>query len=169
MAYSLFGGIFNPNNNQMSDEELFNKIDVMENKIDKLQTQYSNIEEKYNKLVDFFNIKDTYEYLFDGLSMMTNSQLKSRTTKNELNTMISIPNNKEKFCKAFMLTKLRRFIDESNRGEKMESVEEFINYIINHTDIIDSVKQYFQDNLSLVKIDIQNFMINHKNFFNTTE
>jgi hypothetical protein len=174
MAYSLFGGMFGNNSTtQLTDEELYSKIDYLQTKVENheltiqtLETSFQVLLEKFNKVVDFLNIKDTYEYLFDGLSMMTNTQLKARTTKTELNTLSTIPNNKEKFCKAFLLTKLRRFIEDCNRGERVDSVDDFTNYIMTHNDIIESVKQYFKNNQALVKVDIQNFMINHRDFFN---
>jgi hypothetical protein len=167
MAYSLFGGMFGTNSttNQLTNDELYSKIDYMQSKIEILESLYQDISEKYNHLIEFLSIKDTYEYLFDGLSMMTNSQLKARTTKTEQSILSTMSNNKEKFCKAFLLTKLRRFLDECSRGERVESVDEFTNYVVNHNDVIESVKQYFQANLPLIKVDIQNFMINHKKLF----
>jgi hypothetical protein len=165
MSYSLFSGMFGNTSNQPTNEELYNKVDYLQSKVEKLETMYQDVLEKFNRVVEFLHIKDTYEYLFDGLSMMTNTQLKARTTKSELSTLSNIPNNKEKFCKAFLLTKLRRFLDECSQGKRDNTVEEFTNYVINHNDVIESVKQYFQANLPLVKVDIQNFMINHKDFF----
>jgi hypothetical protein len=165
MSYSLFSGMFSNTSTQPTNEELYNKVDYLQSKVEKLETMYQDVLEKFNRVVEFLHIKDTYEYLFDGLSMMTNTQLKARTTKSELSTLSNIPNNKEKFCKAFLLTKLRRFLDECSQGKRDNTVEEFTNYVINHNDVIESVKQYFQANLPLVKVDIQNFMINHKDFF----
>jgi uncharacterized protein YoxC len=165
MSYSLFSGMFSNTSTQPTNEELYNKVDYLQSKVETLETMYQDVLEKFNRVVEFLHIKDTYEYLFDGLSMMTNTQLKARTTKTELSTLSNIPNNKEKFCKAFLLTKLRRFFDECSQGKRINTVEEFANYVINHNDVIESVKQYFQANLPLVKVDIQNFMINHKDFF----
>jgi hypothetical protein len=170
MAYSLFGEMFgNKSTNQLNDEEIYSKFDYLQKKVENLETTIQTLETtnqeilvKFNRIINFLNIKDTYEYLFDGLSLMTNTQLKSRITSSELSKLSKIQNNKEKYCIAFLLTLLRRFKADCDKGNFIESPDDFINYIINYNDIIESVKKYFIENQALIKIDIQNFMINHR-------